>query len=114
MELEATAAAKRVKASAPAAAAAAERVEATGEDELEVASLEWVAAALLRLRFGVQRVHTLIVLPPLVGISQHLHNRASGLINEDACVFIEQSTARWMQSLSENTVRVPLWQPQCR
>ena len=96
MELEATAAAKRVEASAAASAAAAERVEASGEDELEVASLEWVAAALLRLRFGVQRVHALIILPPLFGISQHLQNGASNLIiiNEDECVFIEQNTAR--------------------
>lgn len=72
MEFESAAASEGVEASAASAAAAAERVEAAREYELEVASLKRVAAAAMRLCLGVQRVHALIVLPPLVGISQHL------------------------------------------
>lgn len=79
MEFESAAASERVEASA-ASTAAAERVEAAREYELEVASLKRVAAAAMRLRLGVQRVHALIVLPPLVGISQHLLIKAPAAV----------------------------------
>lgn len=80
MELEATATTEGVETSAGAAAAGAEG-EAI-EYELEaIASWEWVAAA-VGLRLGVERINALIVLPPLLLISQHLKKKQWHLIEK--------------------------------